>query len=111
MPIHLRAVPKIQMPENQKQIWINIRAELIVRSHEKKNPNMFHGGYSIEYAKRIAANQLRYDLIMGELRISLDDLLLYAPDECLAMLENQKMARVREMIEKTQNKSYEEDVD
>lgn len=89
---------KIDMPEAHQKIWVKIRAELIVYYHERINPNKFEGGMSLEYATRMAKNHLHYDMTIGELRISLEDMLSLSNDECLDLLENYKKEKVDQMI-------------
>ena len=86
------------MTQSQKNIWIQIRAELIIDWHNIHNPGKFNGGFSCLAAKEIAEHQLDYDLINGELRISLEDMLLKSNEECLEILKQKDLDKIKQIL-------------
>jgi hypothetical protein len=77
-----------EMNESQKNLWVSLRADLIVHFHQKNNRGMFIGGFSKKQALQTAREQLVYDLHRNHLRITLEEMLLNTPDECLLLLGN-----------------------
>lgn len=86
------------MTESAKKVWVQIRAELIVTWHDINNPNMFIGGYSYDKALDIAKHELELDLLTGELRISIEDLLLKSDIECLDILHKRNLENIKKLV-------------
>jgi len=87
------------MTESAKKVWVQLRAELIVTWHDIHNPDKFYNGFRIDKAKEIAECQLEYDLIKGELRISLEDMLLKSDAECLQILRQKDLDKIKQLLE------------
>jgi len=73
------------MKTTDRKIYIGIRAEQIKEFQDTHNGHLFTKPYSIDLAKEIAERQLDYDLSKGELRISLEELLLNDNDTCMVI--------------------------
>jgi hypothetical protein len=86
------------MTESQKNIYINIRAEQIKHFQDTRNGHLFNNPYCIEKAKEIAKNQLENDLERGQLRISLEDLLLEDNETCIRVIKNETINAVKELV-------------
>lgn len=86
------------MTESAKKVWVQIRAELIVRWEEIHNPGKYINGFSFNKAKEIAEHQLEYDLIKGDLRISVEDLLLKSDIECLDILRQKDLDKIKQIL-------------
>jgi hypothetical protein len=87
------------MTEAAKKVWVQIRAELIVTWHNIHNPGKFINGFSYKKAIEIATDELELDLLKGELRISIDDLLLKSDIECLEILQKNKAKQIKIFLE------------
>ena len=79
----------ITMTTLEKTIYINIRAEQIKHFEDTRNGHLYNKPYSIEKAKEIAEFRLNNDLERGELRISLEDLLLEDNETCIRIVNNE----------------------
>jgi hypothetical protein len=87
------------MTESQQKVWVQLRAELIVTWHDIHNAGKFYNGFSYNKAKEIAESQLEYDLIKGDLRISLEDMLLKSDAECLQILRQKDLDKIKQLLE------------
>ena len=87
------------MTNKEKEIYINIRAEQIKHFQDTRNGHLFTKPYSIELAKQVAENQLNCDLERGELRITLEELLLNSNDEtCISMIRSKQVEIAKKTI-------------
>jgi hypothetical protein len=86
------------MTESLQKVWVQLRAELIVEWHNLHNPNKFRGGFSFNSAIEIAEQQLEYDLIVGDPRISLEDMLLKTDAECHEILRQKQLDKIKELL-------------
>lgn len=77
----------ITLTSTERKIYLDIRAEQIKEFQDRENGHLFIKPYSIDLARKIAENQLNNDLEAGNLRISLDDLLLLNNNTCIDILE------------------------
>lgn len=88
------------MTTKEKEIYINIRAEQIKHFQDTRNGHLFNKPYSIELAKQIAENQLKYDLKAGKLRITLEELLLNDNETCISSIRNKVIEKAKELTSK-----------
>lgn len=93
----------MNMTPEHKSLWIKLRAEIIKHFQDTRNPNLFVGGFSIEKATERAKNQLEFDLIYGELRITLEEMLLNTPEECVDIEINRNMEFIQKHISQVKN--------
>jgi len=91
---------QMTMPAREQKVWIELRAKLIQQWHEIHNPGKFIGGFKYESAVKIAENQLEYDLLKGELRITLEEMLLQTDSDCLHQLEQVNKDKIKELLAK-----------
>jgi hypothetical protein len=79
------------MTEKEKEIYLNIRAEQIKHFHDTRNGHLLKEPYSLDRARAIAENQLTYDLYQGELRLTLDELLLNDNETCIFIAQQRQI--------------------
>jgi hypothetical protein len=91
------------MNEIEKNIYIRQRAIQIKQRQDKVNGHLFVNPYPIEDAMKIAENQLNCDLKRGQLRITLDELLLLDDDTCNEIISRDRMKIAQKLI-KSNNK-------
>lgn len=89
------------MTNNEKKIWIKIRAEHIKHWHDNGlNKGKFWDDMPMEEAIEKATNQLESDLRSNNLRISLEELLTLSDDECIEIAQERHYDHIREIINK-----------
>ena len=88
----------MEMKEENKKVWIALRAEILKNFHDTNNPDVFENGYPLSEAVRIATSQLEADLSFGALRLTFEDMLLKSVDECQEILKANLKARFKRVI-------------
>lgn len=85
------------------QLWVQLRAEVIAHFHQKNNPNI---NYDLGMALKVAKHELESDLESGELRITIEDLLLRSESECVTLIQNHMKKRFAKAIEAPQSMNF-----
>jgi hypothetical protein len=85
------------MTKEQKEIYLNIRAEQIKYFQDTRNGHLFNTPYSLEHARIVAEQQLQIDLSRGMLRISLDELLMNDNEACLEIAHERQIEIVKKL--------------
>ena len=88
----------MKMTEQNKKVWIALRAEILKNFHDTNNAGAFEKGYPLSEAIRIAASQLEADLSFGKLRLTLEDMLLNTVEDCQEILKANLKARFKRVI-------------
>lgn len=86
------------MNQQQKEIYLKIRAEQIKHFQDTRNANLFIKPYPMETAREIAEFQLENDLESGFLRITLDELLTNDDETCITIISNRQIEMVKNLI-------------
>jgi len=89
--------------ENNYKLWTRLRAEVILHFHQTNNPNI---NYDFGMALKVAKHELESDLEIGELRITIEDLLLRSESECVTIIQSHMKKRFAKAIEMLQNMNF-----
>lgn len=76
--------------EEHRNLWIKLRAELIVHFHNECNKYKLLGSYSTNFAIRSAEYELNQCEKNGMLIITLEEMLIETPDNCLIIIQERK---------------------
>jgi hypothetical protein len=89
------------MKENEKQIYIKIRAEVIKHFHDTRNAGKFKGedGFCIKHAMKLEEKELSADIKTGYMRITLDELLLNSLEDCFQLIQERNKTFVKLLLE------------
>jgi hypothetical protein len=86
------------MTKEQKEIYINIRAEQIKYFQDKYNGHNMKNPFDFEKAKEVAKFQLESDLNINFLRLTLDELLLNDNDTCIEIAQNRVNGKIKDVL-------------
>lgn len=86
------------MRNKDKAIYIKIRSECIKQNEDTVNGGKFINEFSIQKAEEVAQSDLEIDLLHNELRITLDELLLYSVSDCILIAKNRMGARRQKIV-------------
>lgn len=86
------------MTKEQKEIYINIRAEQIKYFQDKYNGHNMKNPFDFEKAKESAKFQLESDLNINFLRLTLDELLLNDNDTCIEIAQSRVNEKIKDVI-------------
>lgn len=88
----------MEMSDEHKALYVELRAGVIKHFHDTRNPGRFSKGFDLEFAKGIAKRQLKYDLEKGELRITLEELLLNQNEACVGIIQRHIDRKIKDLI-------------
>jgi len=87
------------MTKAEKEIYINIRAEVIKHWQDTRNEGKFNGGgFCIKQARKLAEKEMYADLQAGYFRITIDELLLLSLEECCHLIESRNQTFVKLLL-------------
>jgi hypothetical protein len=88
----------MEMIPAHKSLWIKLRAEIIKHFQDSRNPNLFINGYCVIKATERAAKQLEFDLKRGDLRLTLEEMLLNTLEECVEIETNRTLNTIHKYL-------------
>lgn len=88
----------MKMTKEQKEIYVNIRAEQIKYFQDKYNGHNMKKPFDLEKAKEVARFQLENDLNVNFLRLTLDELLLNDNDTCIEIAESRVNGKIKDVL-------------